>query len=97
VKDGRVYGHVREGDGSALVFLHYWVAPTAPGDRSSSASAPRRRTSRTTTEAGVTPPRCQAPTASSSSAMANTSWWATPWAERWLRCSPLAVPPDRRA
>ncbi|MFE7778170.1 alpha/beta fold hydrolase [Streptomyces sp. NPDC057445] len=24
VKDGRVYGHVREGDGPALVFLHYW-------------------------------------------------------------------------
>ncbi|MCX5554533.1 alpha/beta fold hydrolase [Streptomyces sp. NBC_00038] len=24
VKDGRLYGHVREGDGPALVFLHYW-------------------------------------------------------------------------
>lgn len=24
VKDGRIYGHVREGDGPALVFLHYW-------------------------------------------------------------------------
>ncbi|WP_225828624.1 alpha/beta fold hydrolase [Streptomyces naphthomycinicus] len=24
VRDGRVYGHVREGDGPALVFLHYW-------------------------------------------------------------------------
>ncbi|MFI9244879.1 alpha/beta fold hydrolase [Streptomyces sp. NPDC053086] len=24
VKDGRLYGHVREGDGPTLVFLHYW-------------------------------------------------------------------------
>lgn len=24
VQDGRLYGHVREGDGPALVFLHYW-------------------------------------------------------------------------
>ncbi|MFB6439846.1 alpha/beta fold hydrolase [Streptomyces sp. NPDC056411] len=24
VQDGRIYGHVREGDGPALVFLHYW-------------------------------------------------------------------------
>ncbi|MGW1887423.1 alpha/beta fold hydrolase [Streptomyces sp. NPDC001970] len=24
VKDGRIYGHVREGHGPALVFLHYW-------------------------------------------------------------------------
>ncbi|MFF0000308.1 alpha/beta fold hydrolase [Streptomyces avermitilis] len=24
VKDGRIYGHVREGDGPTLVFLHYW-------------------------------------------------------------------------
>lgn len=24
VKDGKVYGHVREGRGPALVFLHYW-------------------------------------------------------------------------
>ncbi|MEU0395736.1 alpha/beta fold hydrolase [Streptomyces sp. NPDC006208] len=23
-KNGRIYGHVREGDGPALVFLHYW-------------------------------------------------------------------------
>lgn len=24
VENGQLYGHVREGTGSALVFLHYW-------------------------------------------------------------------------
>ncbi|BDM74466.1 hydrolase (plasmid) [Streptomyces nigrescens] len=24
VNDGRIYGHVREGEGPALIFLHYW-------------------------------------------------------------------------